>query len=57
MHFYKVRISLITFNNTARVVFPLDRYNNKEDVKLEMDKLRFYGGRTNTAGNFPRKKV
>ena len=47
-------MSVLTFSDNATVNVYLSDYNTTEDVKFALDKLRFEGGKTNTAGDIIR---
>ncbi|XP_058044588.1 von Willebrand factor A domain-containing protein 2 isoform X2 [Ahaetulla prasina] len=44
----KVRVGAIQFSNTPRLEFPLDAYFTKHEIKDQLKKIVFKGGRTET---------
>ncbi|CAD5119952.1 DgyrCDS8533 [Dimorphilus gyrociliatus] len=45
----KAKISLVKFSDDAEIIFPLNRYNKKEDILQAVENVRYTHGKTNIA--------
>ena len=46
----KTQLAAVTFHNTGELQWDLDDYMNKNDLLDAVDKIKYWGGGTNTTG-------
>ena len=48
-YLFRVRVGVVKFSTDAEIVFHLNKYSNKKDLKDAIRRISYIGGHTNTA--------